>query len=910
MENPVDLMEEQPPAMDVKIAIGELQSRNAVFEERFVSLGEALVQINSGLQGLQTAVQDLVFNRQRPVEEEMKQDRPRVNSVGNNPLQRQPSRFQTFLRERNQQNNRVQILSPIVPSEEDQKSDQDEAEGAIEGVFPRIDDDEVNISFRDNEAALLSFRSKNVGMRGNKRDVKPKINNKSERRDSMIRNLDRLSSGHDENIRVYKNTPSYDHIKLTSDSISSILEFAAAIEQFQNMHKLAVPAATLISPDIREYLIGVADDHRINQMTFFGLDNKSVFALLQKLKRPKNVIDFRRAVETHLRFNIYKDYRPTLTNFKPLYSSLLVYKQNFQRLYDFLADGIRLDFIPRADNKEGGLVKIFIDKIPMGIGRRMFHNLNREKFNNIDEFISTFYHQLQLLNDISVEITKLSSVIYDSQPNYQQEKTVSRTMALTDPTQLQLVDQLLDNLESEEPADTLAFIAKNTKAPMLGQGEKKDPLACFSMAIEGSCKRENCTYSHEPAVLGVYLNETMSKIMKSPFYKPRGLVASTQPKPFHRQHALVDSDLQRQVTTNSDQLTVLNLNFQEPSMAEILRQHFLNLHPEVSNISAMHRDGAILLKKTTLQLDKVLFDSGAIHASYIDPKLVRRYRKMLEPFIRPINGSVTLGDAKTTHSVSEVVTLKLSFVDDDLEEHRGTVELVVFESGSHIIIGLPDIARTFGVLFIKMIRKAMDDPALLRHSKVRPSAQAVINHSHYFGQSLLMLSNSSSSNVDSDSLSGVNLLDRDYTSSDSDSEDSDSEDDSESSYEPELTYLDISAAYLTVPLDVSAGFVWNEFHSNHQDIRSWIEQQDAEYVGNVSDDGSEIERVIYYDSGIESSVHSSFDNSDAATAVIQYQRASSEFERPNDSEEIDEDVHWKILVPTWGSINYPCVDKG
>ena len=75
---------------------------------------------------------------------------------------------------------------------------------------------------------------------------------------------------------------------------------------------------------------------------------------------------------------------------------------------------------------------------------------------------------------------------------------------------------------------------------------------------------------------------------------------------------------------------------------------------------------------------------------------------MLEPFIRPINGSVTLGDAKTTHSVSEVVTLlKLSFVDDDLEEHRGTVELVVFELGSHIIIGLPDIACTFGVVSLK-----------------------------------------------------------------------------------------------------------------------------------------------------------------------------------------------------------------
>ena len=134
-------MEEQPVAMDVKGAIEELQSRNTVFEERFASLGEALVQINSGLQGLQTAVQELVFNRQRPAVEEMKQDQPRVDSVGNNPLPRQPSRFQTFLRERNQQNNRVQILSPIIPSEEDQRSNQDEAEGSLGDVFPNIDED-------------------------------------------------------------------------------------------------------------------------------------------------------------------------------------------------------------------------------------------------------------------------------------------------------------------------------------------------------------------------------------------------------------------------------------------------------------------------------------------------------------------------------------------------------------------------------------------------------------------------------------------------------------------------------------------------------------------------------------------------------------------------------------------------
>ena len=108
--------------------------------------------------------------------------------------------------------------------------------------------------------------------------------------------------------------------------------------------------------------------------------------------------------------------------------------------------------------------------------------------------------------------------------------------------------------------------------------DKKDPLACFSMAIEGSCKRDNCTYSHDPSVLGVYLQE----IMKSPFYKPRGAVGSSSlPKPFQKQHALSDSVAQREGAL-SDQLTILNLNFKEPSMAVILRQTFLNLHSERS----------------------------------------------------------------------------------------------------------------------------------------------------------------------------------------------------------------------------------------------------------------------------------------------------------------------------------------
>eukprot|EP01036_Dinobryon_divergens_P061864 gene61864-biopygen30776 len=180
----------------------------------------------------------------------------------------------------------------------------------------------------------------------------------------------------------------------------------------------------------------------------------------------------------------------------------------------------------------------------------MYHNLNKEKFTDMDEFIKAFYSQLQVLHEVSVEVTKLSSVIYEATSTPQQEKTISRTLNLTDPSQLDLVDQWLDNLESEEPAGSLAFISRKIKNSGASTGaDKKDPLACFSMAIEGSCKRENCTYSHEPSILSAYLSETLSKIMKSPYYKPRSIVSSSTPgqsKPYQRQHNLTEGEVRKQ----------------------------------------------------------------------------------------------------------------------------------------------------------------------------------------------------------------------------------------------------------------------------------------------------------------------------------------------------------------------------
>ena len=69
-------------------------------------------------------------------------------------------------------------------------------------------------------------------------------------------------------------------------------------------------------------------------------------------------------------------------------------------------------------------------------------------------------------------------------------------------------------------------------------------------------------------MLGVFLQKKINRLQdyETPVLQAARNISSIQPKPFQNQHALSDSVVQRE-GTGSDQLTVLNLNFKEPSMA-------------------------------------------------------------------------------------------------------------------------------------------------------------------------------------------------------------------------------------------------------------------------------------------------------------------------------------------------------
>ena len=121
--------------------------------------------------------------------------------------------------------------------------------------------------------------------------------------------------------------------------------------------------------------------------------------------------------------------------------------------------------------------------------------------------------------------------------------------------------------------------------------------------------------------------------------------------------------------------------------------------------SAAQTEGLILLPNgLTIAVPNVLWDSGALHSSYVASKFIAKHIDLLNPFITKTHGRVLLGDNKTEVRVTQLLRIPVQFVDDDHLEHTGSVDLVVFPM-EHLdmIIGLPDIMGPFFPFFFSLL---------------------------------------------------------------------------------------------------------------------------------------------------------------------------------------------------------------
>ena len=108
-----------------------------------------------------------------------------------------------------------------------------------------------------------------------------------------------------------------------------------------------------------------------------------------------------------------------------------------------------------------------------------------------------------------------------------------------------------------------------------------------------------------------------------------------------------------------------------------------------------------------VRMTKCLFDTGALHNSYIDSGIVDELREILLPCIHQFRSvhRVILADNKSVLPVNEYLLVKCSY---ELNHMTYVVDLrltiLPMNNGNDIIIGLPEIANQFSNLFVSMVK--------------------------------------------------------------------------------------------------------------------------------------------------------------------------------------------------------------
>ena len=96
-----------------------------------------------------------------------------------------------------------------------------------------------------------------------------------------------------------------------------------------------------------------------------------------------------------------------------------------------------------------------------------------------------------------------------------------------------------------------------------------------------------------------------------------------------------------------------------------------------------------------------LFDSGALHCSYVHKKFVDNNREIFEDYIHPCRTQVRMGDSETVQQICEVLLVEIKF-----EKEVTLLSLFIFNTNIDVIVGFPDIVRYFKKMFIEIIDRA------------------------------------------------------------------------------------------------------------------------------------------------------------------------------------------------------------
>lgn len=140
----------------------------------------------------------------------------------------------------------------------------------------------------------------------------------------------------------------------------------------------------------------------------------------------------------------------------------------------------------------------------------------------------------------------------------------------------------------------------------------------------------------------------------------------------------------------------------------------LEIELTLANISALdlvkfvYHGGKLLLDNGVLQVENVLWDTGALHASYISETFLDANFESLSPYVQYSKSHIKMASGAQRIPITRHLILPTSFADYSGIEHTANIKFFVLpESDNELIIGLPAIIVHFGKIFVERIKSAI-----------------------------------------------------------------------------------------------------------------------------------------------------------------------------------------------------------
>jgi hypothetical protein len=207
------------------------------------------------------------------------------------------------------------------------------------------------------------------------------------RRNSIFRRAISAAQHPRHTVAYMQTPPSHEHIKLNHLTVPSVIKFIADYANYQHATGIQLRLPTLVSDRVRMFL--QAKHASLTNNKFYELSDNKLISMIQEEVKPSNPLAFLEYLKQYVKFYLPIGFQPKAGHFKPLRDAILLAKQQFMEAYEIMAEDNE-DNIPPCTNRDGGLVKLWIEMVPHEYAFRVVKQMKKSQFDNIYTFFKSF----------------------------------------------------------------------------------------------------------------------------------------------------------------------------------------------------------------------------------------------------------------------------------------------------------------------------------------------------------------------------------------------------------------------------------------------------------------------------------------------------------------------------------------